>query len=126
MPKRELTRREVVSGVAGATLTPWLAASLKAGFAQGSSYRQSVCRWPYARIPIREFFKAVADMGLTAVDLLTPDEWPIAKEFGLTCSMGSGLGGTIVDGVNDPANHEAIVKGLSEGIPRAAEAGSRT
>jgi hydroxypyruvate isomerase len=124
MPKRGLTRREVVGGAAGATLAPWLAASLKAaGFAQGSGYRQSVCRWPYAKIPIREFFKAVADMGLTAVDLLTPDEWPIAKQFGLTCSMGSGLGGTIVDGVNDPANHEAIVKGLSEGIPLAAEAG---
>jgi hydroxypyruvate isomerase len=124
MPKRGLTRREVVGGAAGATLAPWLAASFEAaGSAQGSGFRQSVCRWPYAKIPIREFFKAVADMGLTAVDLLTPDEWPAAKEFGLTCSMGSGLGGTIVDGLNDPANHEAIVKGLTEGIPRAAEAG---
>jgi hydroxypyruvate isomerase len=124
MSKRGLTRREVVGGAAGATLAPWFAASLEAaGSAQRSGYRQSVCRWPYAKIPIREFFKAVADMGLTAVDLLTPDEWPAAKEFGLTCSMGSGLGGTIVDGLNDPANHEAIVKGLTEGIPRAAEAG---
>jgi hydroxypyruvate isomerase len=124
MSKRGLTRREVVGGAAGATLAPWFAASLEAaGSAQRSGYRQSVCRWPYAKIPIREFFKAVADMGLTAVDLLTLDEWPIAREFGLTCSMGSGLGGTIVDGLNDPANHEAIVKGLTEGIPRAAEAG---
>jgi hydroxypyruvate isomerase len=123
MPKRGLTRREVVVGAAGATLAPWLAASREAARpAQGSGYRQSVCRWPYATIPIREFFKAVADMGLTAVDLLTADEWPIAKEFGLTCSMGSGLGGTIVDGVNDPANHEAIVKGLTDGIPHAAAA----
>ena len=124
MPKRGLTRREVVGGAAGATLAPWLAMTLEAARSvQGGGFRQSVCRWPYAKIPIREFFKAVADMGLTAVDLLTADEWPIAKEFGLTCSMGSGFGGTIVDGVNDPANHEAIVKGLSEGIPRAAEAG---
>ena len=124
MPKRGFTRREVVGGAAGATLAPWLATTLDAArSAQGSGYRQSVCRWPYAKIPIREFFKACADMGLTAVDLLTPEEWPIAKEFGLTCSMGSGLGGTIVDGLNDPANHEAIVKGLTDGIPRAAAAG---
>jgi hydroxypyruvate isomerase len=124
MPKRGLTRREVVGGAAGAVLAPWLAAAPEAaGRVQGSGYRQSVCRWPYAKIPTRQFFKACADMGLTAVDLLTPDEWPVAKEFGLTCSMGSGLGGTIADGVNDPANHEAIVKGLTEGIPRAAEAG---
>jgi hydroxypyruvate isomerase len=62
-------------------------------------------------------------MGLTAMDLLTPDEWPIAKEFGLTCSMGSGLGGPIEKGLNDPANHEAIVSGLTAGIPLAARAG---
>ncbi|MGH9204264.1 MAG: TIM barrel protein, partial [Vicinamibacterales bacterium] len=62
-------------------------------------------------------------MGLTAVDLLTPDEWPVAREFGLTCSMGSGLGGPIEHGINDPANHESIVSSLREGIPRAAKAG---
>lgn len=124
MPRRTLTRREVVGGAAGATLAPWLAATLEAATSvQGGGYRQSVCRWPFAKIPIREFFKSVADLGLTAVDLLTPEEWPIAREFGLTCSMGSGLGGTIIDGLNDPANHEAIVKGLTDGIPRAAEAG---
>ena len=48
-------------------------------------------------------------MGLTAIDLLTPDEWPVAREFGLTCSMGSGLGGPIERGLNDPANHDTIV-----------------
>jgi hydroxypyruvate isomerase len=61
-------------------------------------------------------------MGLTAIDLLMPDEWPIAAEYGLTCSMGSGLGGPIVKGINDPANHEAIVTGLTNGIPLAARA----
>jgi len=113
-----------MSGVTGTALAAWLAPAMSAASAvQGAGYRQSVCRWPFAKIPIREFFKGVADLGLTAVDLLTPEEWPVAREFGLTCSMGSGLGGTIVDGLNDPANHEAIVKGLSEGIPRAADAG---
>ena len=61
-------------------------------------------------------------MGLTAVDLLTPDEWPVAREFGLICSMGSGLGGPIEHGINDPANHEKIVSSLRDGIPRAAKA----
>jgi hydroxypyruvate isomerase len=113
-----------MSGVTSTALAAWLAPAMSAASAvQGARYRQSVCRWPFARIPIREFFKGAADLGLTAVDLLTPEEWPVAREFGLTCSMGSGLGGTIVDGLNDPANHEAIVTGLSEGIPRAADAG---
>ena len=91
--------------------------------ARRARFKQSVCRWCYAKIPLRDFCRAVADIGLTAVDLLTPDEWPVAREFGLTCSMGSGLGGPIEHGINDPANHEAIVSSLSEGIPRAAKVG---
>jgi hydroxypyruvate isomerase len=115
-----------MGGAAGTALAAWLSPAVRAAGAatgQGAGFKQSVCRWPFAKIPIRDFFRAVADMGLTAVDLLTPEEWPVAREFGLACSMGSGLGGTIVDGLNDPANHEAIVKGLTEGIPRAADAG---
>ena len=122
MPKRGVTRRTAIESAAGATVAAWLTPKAVAA-AQGHGFRQSVCRWPFAKIPIRDFFHAVADLGLTAVDLLTPEEWPVAREFGLTCSMGSGLGGTIVDGLNNPANHEAIVKGLTEGIPRAADAG---
>ena len=82
--------------------------------------KQSVCRWCYAKIPIRDFFKAVADMGLTAVDLLTEKEWPVAAEYGLICSMGSGAGGGINDGLNVKANHDKIVAGLERAIPIAA------
>jgi hydroxypyruvate isomerase len=81
--------------------------------------KQSVCRWPYAKIPLPEFCKAVAGMGLTAVDLLTEAEWPVAREHGLICSMGSGFGGTIADGLNDRANHDRIVASLERGIPLA-------
>ena len=70
--------------------------------------RQSVCRWCYSKIPLPEFFTAVAGMGLTAVDLLSEKEWPIAREHGLICSMGSGAGGSIADGLNVKANHEKI------------------
>ena len=82
--------------------------------------RQSVCRWCYAKIPLPELFTAVAAMGLTAVDLLTEKEWPIAREHGLICSMGSGAGGTIADGLNVKANHEKILADLTRAIPIAA------
>lgn len=115
-----------MSGAGRAAMAAWLSSSITAASrvaGQGTVFKQSVCRWPFAKIPLRDFCRSVADMGLTAVDLLTPEEWPVAREFGLNCSMGSGLGGTIVDGLNDPANHDAIAKGLTEGIPRAADAG---
>ena len=92
------------------------------GVARGR-LKQSVCRWCYRGIPLADFCRALAGMGLTAMDLLTPDEWPTARQFGLTCSMGSGLGGTIENGLNDPANHEPIVSSLIAGIPVAAKAG---
>ena len=84
--------------------------------------KQSVCRWRYAKIPLNDFFKAVADMGLTAVDLLTEKEWPIAAEHGLICSMGSGAGGGINDGLNVKGNHDKIVASLERAIPIAATA----
>jgi hydroxypyruvate isomerase len=123
MSSRHVSRREAMGATAGAALAAWLAPALAGAGGREAGFRQSVCRWPFNKIPIRDFFRAVADLGLTAVDLLVPDEWPVAREFGLTCSMGSGLGGTIVNGLNDPANHEAIVGGLTGGIPRAADAG---
>jgi hydroxypyruvate isomerase len=85
--------------------------------------KQSVSRWPYKGIAFRDFCRAVAEMGLPAIDLLTAEEWPLAREFGLTCSMGYAGGGTIENGLNDPANHEAIVAGLTTNIPLAAKAG---
>jgi hydroxypyruvate isomerase len=117
----EMSRREALAGAAALVAAP---GSVAFGGGQTSRpkgrLKQSVCRWPFAKIPLPEFCKAVADMGLTAMDLLTEAEWPVARQYGLTCSMGSGFGGTIVDGLNVKANHEKIVAGLERGIPLAA------
>jgi hydroxypyruvate isomerase len=120
-----LGRRQLLAGAAAVALTAsrTAGAGQQHGVVTRARIKQSVCRWCYAKIPLRDFCKSVADLGLTAIDLLTPDEWPVAREFGLTCSMGSGLGGRIEDGLNDPANHEAIVTSLQKGIPEAARAG---
>ena len=59
-------------------------------------------------------------MGLTAIDLLEEPEWAIARQHGLICSMGYAGGGSIRDGLNVKANHDAIVKNFERTIPRAA------
>jgi hydroxypyruvate isomerase len=123
-----LSRRQLIASASTIALAGWLpdlagAEERAAQTATRFRLRQSVCRWCYAKIPLREFCEAVAKMGLTAIDLLTPEEWPVAREFGLTCSMGSGLGGPIERGLNDPTNHDTIVNGLRAGIPQAARAG---
>jgi hydroxypyruvate isomerase len=85
--------------------------------------RQSVSRWCYKAIPLPELCKAVAAMGVPAIDLLEPADWPVVREHGLVCSMGYGGGGTIRDGLNNPANHDAIVANLTAAMPKAAALG---
>ena len=121
-----ITRREALAAGAMAALSA-LAPRIAAGQAAGGKavrkgrLKQSVSRWCYKGIPDREFYKAVADMGLPAVDLLGPDQWEVVREFGLICSLGWQVGGTIPEGLNNPANHDGIVKGLTAALPTAAK-----
>jgi hydroxypyruvate isomerase len=82
--------------------------------------KQSVSRWPYRSIPLPDFCRAVADMGLTAIDLLDEPDWPVVRQYGLVCSMGYAGGGSIPDGLNVRANHDAIETNFRKLIPRAA------
>ncbi len=90
---------------------------------QKGRLKQSVCRWCYRTIDLPELCKAVAEIGLTAIDLVDEKDWPVLKEHGLVCSMGWHTGGDIPNGLNDPANHDLIVNGLLGALPRAAKAG---
>lgn len=87
--------------------------------------RQSVCRWPFASIPLGDFCRGARDIGFEAIDLLYPDEWEVAHGHGLIVSTGfaSRRDGFITDGFNDPAMHEALIAELETAIPRAASAG---
>jgi len=119
----DITRREALAGAAALVVSgPQVSTMTHPQQGAGSTGRlkQSVCRWTFAKIPLPELCKAAADMGLTAIDLLTEKEWPVAREYGLTCSMGSGAGGTIVDGLNVKGNHDKIVAGFERTIPIAA------
>jgi len=90
-----------------------------------SRLKQSVSYWPYARMPLAEFARACRGIGLVAVDLLQPEEWPVVQAAGLTCSMGypSKRRDFLTRGFNDPANHDLLVEELEAVIPLAAKAG---
>lgn len=82
--------------------------------------KQSVSRWCYQRIPMPDFCKAVSELGLTAIDLLEEPDWAVVRDHGLICSMGYAGGGSIANGLNVKANHDAIVKNFEDKIPKAA------
>src|SRR5213593_1078827 len=105
-----MTRRELlVSTMAAAGWRIRLRAAADPVVKKGR-LKQSVSRWPYQKIPLPEFCRAVADMGLTAIDLLEESDWAVLRQYGLVCSMAYAGGGSIKDGLNVKANHDAIVR----------------
>jgi hydroxypyruvate isomerase len=111
------------ASVAVAALPRQLGAHIQAPAGRAVSrgrLRQSASRWCYKGIPLPELCRAVAAMGVPAIDLLEPADWPVVREHGLMCSMGYGGGGSISDGLNNPANHDTIVANLTAALPKAA------
>lgn len=88
-----------------------------------AAFQQSVARWCFSDIPLETFCRELVDLQLPAIDLLTPEEWPVALDHGLVISTADVAAGTIEDGLNDPANHDTIVEAFREWLPRAREAG---
>lgn len=85
--------------------------------------RHAVCRWCYNDIPLEQFCAAARDMGISAIDLVGPKDWPVLKKYGLDSSMCNGAEINLVDGWNDTAFHEKLIRNYSDMIPKVAEAG---
>jgi hydroxypyruvate isomerase len=124
----QISRRDwIATAGALAAFAPALSAAEQNPQARAVSkgrLKQSACRWCYRDIPLPALARAAAEMGLLALDLVDEGDWPILAEHGLVCSMGWKTSpGGIPDGLNDPRNHDAIVKGLVDAMPRAQKAG---
>ena len=136
-PAIPITRRRVLSATAAglgalgaitmnAERLAAAAGSITAGAPQlRGRIRQSVSRWPYRSIPLPEFCRAARAMGILAIDLLQPEEWPVVKDCGLICSMGypTKRNDFIPTGFNDRTKHAMLLRELEETIPRAAREG---
>ncbi|WP_276479402.1 hydroxypyruvate isomerase family protein [Paraflavitalea pollutisoli] len=83
----------------------------------------SVCRWCYGSIPLEEFCAAAKKMGIVAIDLVGPKDWPVLKQYGLYSSMCNGAEINLVDGFNDKKFHAQLIKNYTEMIPLVAQAG---
>jgi hydroxypyruvate isomerase len=85
--------------------------------------RHSVCRWCFGKVPLDELCAAVKPMGITAIDLVGPADWPVLKKHGLDSSMCNGAEINLTNGWADKKYHEQLVKNYTAMIPRVAEAG---
>jgi hydroxypyruvate isomerase len=128
-PVRGISRRTALvtlASAAGAIAAPAHAAlpPTPPRNSRSGRLKQSFCRWPYARTPLPEVCRRAKQIGFAAIDLLYPEEWPVARDADLTVSMGyaSRRERFIATGFNDPANHELLLGELATAIPLAADA----
>jgi hydroxypyruvate isomerase len=121
-----MDRREALKIMGAASTLPLGIPSVALGeTARAGRLKQSVSRWPYSTIPLPEFCRACKNMGIVAIDLLQPEDWPVVRDAGLASSMGypTKRHDFIPTGFNDPANHPMLLRELEATIPLAARAG---
>src|SRR5580692_3242181 len=112
-----MTRRDALKTGAAAAIVP---ATVRAAASAGR-LKQSLARWCYAKIPIEDLCRAAAGMGVTGMDLVAPEDWPVLRKYGITPCMVQGAG-TFNDGWNNKANHEKLEEQARSSIVRAADA----
>ncbi|MBP2833654.1 TIM barrel protein [Aquimarina sp. U1-2] len=83
----------------------------------------AACRWCYENIPLPEFAKRGKEIGLKAIDLLKPNEWEIAKKYGLECSLATDTFASITQGFNNIQNHQQLQQHYVELISKASAYG---
>lgn len=84
----------------------------------------SVSRWTFGYLSLDELCAAVKQIGFSAIDLVKPEDWPTLQKHGIYSSMCYTAGkNDLYNGLNDPANHEELVKEYLETIPIMAKAG---
>lgn len=90
--------------------------------ARTASYKQSVARWCFSRMPIADLCREAKRIGLDGIDLLSANEWNVPREHGLTCTVANGPG-PIPDGWNRPDLHDRLVAESERLLPLVAAAG---
>ena len=115
----------ILGGLLGTALPVAFTLNAAAAAASAGRLKQSVCRWPYQSVELDELCRHVKRMGLVGIDLLYVDEWPVARDAGLTVSMGypSRRENFIQTGFNNPANHSLLLGELETALPLARQAG---
>jgi len=83
--------------------------------------KQSVSRWCYGKFSLAELCTIVKKIGLKAIDLLKPNDFPTLKEHGLICSMIETHG--LTKGINRKENHAECLASIRLAIDAAAEYG---
>ena len=129
----DLSRRSAIKGIIATTvafniplglsgMTPNEEKNISLDILKGN-INHSVCRWCFSSIDLETLCIEAKKIGIVAIDLVGPKDWPILQKYGLYSAMCNGAEINLVDGFNDPQFHETLIKNYSEMIPLVAKEG---
>jgi len=83
--------------------------------------RQSVVHWNMKPLTVVELADAAAALGMSSVELIGPEHWPLLKERGLTCAIAGSHG--FSKGFAHVEEHEECIAKLTQSIDACAAHG---
>ena len=124
MRRRNFIKKTALSGLLLHPLAKASAAtSSSSDTPRKNNINHSVCKWCFEDIPLTEFLPIIKEMGIHAIDLVGPNDWPLLKEFDIHCSMCNGAEISLTEGWNDPQYHATLIQNYTDIIPKVAAAG---
>ena len=121
--------KKIAAGTAAATVAPFISSfaaedSKSKKLKLKGNINHSVCQWTYNFMSLEELCVEVKKIGIGAIDLIAPKDWPMLKKYGLYSSMCYIAGKvSLTEGWNNKAFHPQLIKDFSETIPLVKEAG---
>jgi hydroxypyruvate isomerase len=83
--------------------------------------KQSVVPWCFKPMKVEELAEAAAKLGMASVELVSPNDFPTLKKFGLTCAILGSHG--FVKGFNHVEHHEECAQKVLASIDAAKDFG---
>jgi len=87
--------------------------------------KQSVARWTFPRQSLDQLCRTVKQVGLSAIDLVGPQDWPTLKAHGVFSSMCNGAELGLTKGFAATEFHDELVERYARHIDLVADAGYR-
>ena len=114
---KELSRRAALKNIVAGTAALGVSASIPAFALEQSkssmlkgNVNHSVCRWCFGKMELDDLCIEAKKIGIKAIDLVGPKDWPTLKKHGLYSSMCNGAEINLVDGWNDPQFMPPLLK----------------
>jgi hydroxypyruvate isomerase len=125
--RRSLLRHSVTGSIGLAALpllgSQALADDTPSQPALKGNIHHSVARWTFDFLSLEELCQLSTELGITAIDLVGPEEWPVLQRYGLDSSMCNGAELSLEDGWGDARFHAELVERYLNHIDLVSQAG---